>query len=38
MTFLEEKNPFLPLRSQERPQSFLEGHGGDGALPDKLEG
>ena len=23
-------------RSQERPLSFLQGHGGDEALPDKL--
>jgi hypothetical protein len=35
---LEEKNPFCPPRSQEHPLSFLGGHGGDGALPDKLEG
>jgi hypothetical protein len=35
---LEEKNSFLPPRSQECPLSFLGGHGGVGALPDELDG
>jgi hypothetical protein len=34
---LEEKNSFLPPRSQECPLSFLGGHGGVGALPDELD-
>ena len=32
----EEEKVMSPLRSQERPLSFLTGHGGDEALPDKL--
>ena len=31
-------DPHNPLRSQERPPSFLEGHGGERPLPSMQEG
>ena len=31
-----DENVLPPLRSQERPLSFLKGHGGDGVLPGML--
>ena len=34
--FWEEKNPYNSSRSQDHPLRFLRGHGGDGALPDKI--
>ena len=35
--FRKGKKLNTALRSQERPPSILRGHGGDGALPGKLE-
>ena len=34
----KERNGYIPLRSQERPLGFLDGHGGDGPLPSQLGG
>ena len=32
---MKKKKSEIPPKSQERPPSFLGGHGGDGALPGK---
>ena len=34
--YMKKKNVLTQLRSQERPLSFLKGHGGDEVLPANL--
>ena len=34
--YMKKKNVLTKLRSQERPLSFLKGHGGNGVFPAKL--